>query len=61
MNRSPCRICGAWRVQGYHFVPVDIGGPTTNIPNPYVRKEECVPSDNLEYLEQQYEKRNVQK
>ena len=42
---SPCRVCGAYRVQGYHWVPNEISGSDS------VRKEECRPSDNLEYLE----------
>jgi len=48
--KSPCRVCGAWRVQGYHWVPVDVNGPTgTQSASAY--KEECSPSDNLEYVE----------
>ena len=47
---SPCRICRSWRVQGYHWIPNDTNGPTGEH-STSARKEECSPSDNLEYLE----------
>jgi hypothetical protein len=47
-------------VQGKHWIPVDMGGPTTNIPNTYGYWEECSPLDNLEYLEWQLAKKEKQ-
>jgi hypothetical protein len=54
--KSSCRVCGAWRVQGYHWIPMDTNGPTGEHSNS-AHKEECSPSDNLEYLEWCLEKK----
>ena len=59
--KSSCRVCGAWNMQGYHFVQIDPGGPTGTQSNSCY-KEKCTPSDNLEYLEwmaEQDDKKNT--
>lgn len=47
---SPCRICKSFRTNGKHFVS---DHPDSRSLTVYIEGhfEECVPSDNLEYLE----------
>lgn len=48
---SPCRICMGWRVQGRHWISMwEDFMPTGDYPTEGYW-EECIPSDNLEYLE----------
>ena len=56
MFKSPCRVCKSFRVLGHHILPVDTSGPTGAV-SYEARKEECSPSDNLEYLEWCLEKK----
>lgn len=54
--KSSCRICGSWRVNGKHFKSYN---PNSRSLVVYMEGyyEECVPSDNLEYLEWCYDKK----
>ena len=50
MLKSPCRICGLVNVLNLEGV--------FHHKQPWNVLEECIPSDNLEYLEWQYNKRS---
>jgi hypothetical protein len=54
--KSHCRICGCWKVQGYHWMPIDSDGPT-GTHSEMMYAEFCSPSDNLEFLEWCLEKK----
>ena len=56
--KSFCRVCGSWRVEGYHWIPNDTNGPTGEH-STSARIEACSPSDNLEYLEWCLEQKNA--
>lgn len=47
---SSCRVCGAWSVQNHHWVS---DNPLSNKISEYSQGhyEQCIPLDNLEYLE----------
>jgi hypothetical protein len=54
--KSYCRVCKAYRIQGMHWVPTELSILTpTGTQSNSGYWEECVPSDNLEYLEYKYE------
>ncbi len=58
MFRSYCRVCGCWKVQNKHWIPIEAEGPTgTQSTSGYW--EECSPADNLEYLEWCLAKRKI--
>jgi hypothetical protein len=59
---SSCRICGCWSVQKRHWMPTQAKPDYSNIElitrDQWLdgKYEECIPSDNLEYLEWLYDK-----
>lgn len=53
--QSSCRVCGCWKVQNKHWVPIPADGPTGTQSNSGYW-EACTPSDNLEFLEYKYER-----
>jgi hypothetical protein len=52
---SSCRVCCCWSVQNHHWVSFNPNAKTiTEYSQGYF--EDCIPSDNLEYLEWCYDK-----